>query len=38
MTADYDVGNPPSAEEWLAMEEGARVMAVEEAHRMDSGR
>lgn len=30
---DYDISNPPSAEEWLAMDEGARIDVVEEAHR-----
>lgn len=30
---EYDVANPPSAEEWLAMDEGARIEAVELDHR-----
>lgn len=30
---DYDVANPPSAEEWLATDEGERINAVYEAHR-----
>jgi hypothetical protein len=29
----YDVANPPTAEEWLAMDEGHRIAAVEDAHR-----
>lgn len=29
----YDVANPPSAEEWLAMDEGERISVVQEAHR-----
>lgn len=29
---DYDVANPPSPEDWLAMDEGARIEAVREAH------
>lgn len=34
MTAkDYDVAHPPSPAEWLAMDEGERILAVEEAHR-----
>lgn len=32
MRAEYDVARPPSATEWLAMDEGARVDAVEKAH------
>jgi hypothetical protein len=31
-TRDYDVANPPSPEDWLAMDEAARVEAVREAH------
>lgn len=31
--AAYDALKPPPPEEWLAMDEGARVLAVEEAHR-----
>jgi hypothetical protein len=33
MSSDYDVASPPAAEEWLAMDEGARIAAVEDAHR-----
>ncbi len=33
MSAEYDVTAPPSAEEWLAMDEAERIHAVEEAHR-----
>jgi hypothetical protein len=34
MTAGpYDIANPPSAAEWLAMDEGERIHAVEEAHQ-----
>lgn len=34
MTTDpYDVANPPSAEEWLAMDEAQRTRVVEEAHQ-----
>jgi len=29
----YDVANPPPAEAWLALDEGERIAAVEEAHR-----
>jgi hypothetical protein len=28
----YDISNPPSSEEWLAMDEGERIEAVREAH------
>jgi hypothetical protein len=30
---DYDVANPPSRQEWLAMDESERIAAVQEAHR-----
>jgi hypothetical protein len=30
---EYDVANPPPAEEWLEMDEGERILVVEEAHR-----
>jgi hypothetical protein len=34
MTTDpYDVANPPSAADWLAMDEGERTRLVEESHR-----
>jgi Ser-tRNA(Ala) deacylase AlaX len=34
MTAGpYDVSAPPPAEDWLAMDEGERIAAVEDAHR-----
>jgi len=29
----YDVANPPSAEDWLAMDEAERIAAVQEHHR-----
>jgi hypothetical protein len=29
---DYDIANPPSREEWLAMDESERIAAVQEAH------
>jgi len=28
----YDIANPPAADEWLAMDEGERILVVEEAH------
>jgi hypothetical protein len=28
----YDVDHPPTAEEWLAMDEGERIAAVQDAH------
>jgi hypothetical protein len=30
---DYDIANPPSPEEWLAMDEEARIDAVRDAHQ-----
>jgi len=33
MSDDYEVASPPSAEAWLAMDEGERLRLVEEAHR-----
>ena len=30
--SSYDVDHPPSAEEWLAMDEGERILVVQEAH------
>lgn len=33
MSDDYDVANPPSADVWLAMDEGTRTARIEEAHR-----
>ena len=33
MSEEYDVEAPLSAEEWLAMDEGARIALVEETHR-----
>src|SRR5262245_48935141 len=31
-TKDYDIANPPPPEEWLSMDEDARVEAVRHAH------
>jgi hypothetical protein len=33
MTRDYDLANPPSADEWLALDESERIRLVEAAHQ-----
>src|SRR4051794_35467132 len=32
MSSSYDIEHPPSAAEWLAMDEDERIAAVEESH------